>query len=116
MVVHVRYVKIPDVVPAALATPPPPPPDNAVDDARVVPGLGVGKYGNDDGPLVRYTPFESTTILSFPLTGDGGVSSRNGSPDSPKRRKYTEILQCIRGVKIRYRLLHLRFFSNLCKR
>ena len=60
----------------------------------VVPGLGVGKYGREEGPVVRYTPLESIYIRIFPLIGDGGINSKNGSPDNPKRRKYTEILEC----------------------
>ena len=57
-----------------------------VDDS-VVPGLGIGKYGRDEGPLVRYTPFGSIYIRIFPHNGDGGINSKNGSPDSPKSRK-----------------------------
>ena len=41
--------KLPDVgVPFPLV-----PPDNVGADDNVVPGLGVGKYGKDEGPLVR---------------------------------------------------------------
>ena len=78
------------------------PPDNVGEDANVVPGLGVGKYGNDEGPLVRYVPFESMNNLIFPLIGDGGVSSKNGSPESTKSRKYTEILKhkCTRNIRL----------------
>ena len=71
------------------------PPGVVVDEESVVPGLGVGKYGKEEGPFVLYIPFESTNILSFPLWGEGGVNSKNGSPDNPNRRKYTEILQYI---------------------
>ena len=75
---------------------PVPPGDEVAPGVNVVPlvpGLGVGKYGKEEGPFVRYTPFESTNILIFPITGDGGVNSKNGSPDNPKSRKYTDILK-----------------------
>ena len=81
--------------------PPVPPPGKFGDDDNVVPGLGVGKYGKDEGPFVRYAPFESTNNLIFPHSGDGGMSSKNGSPESPNSRKYTDILRCncIRDIR-----------------
>ena len=66
-------------------------PCKGIVDETAVPG--VGTYGSDEGPVVLYTPVLSTYILIFPFTGEGGVNSKNGSPESPKRRKYTDILK-----------------------
>ena len=92
---YTSCLKLPEEVVLEVVPPPVPPGIDVAEASEdaIVPGLGVGKYGKDDGPFVRYTPFESTNIRIFPLIGDGGVNSKNGSPDSPKRRKYTEILK-----------------------
>ena len=49
---NIRFWNV-QILPDVVVPPPLAPPDNVGDDDNVVPGLGVGKYGKEEGPLVR---------------------------------------------------------------